>query len=203
MSVKCAFFVATVLFVAACSRNADKYLASGDKSFLAGKYSEAVTYYRMQSRSVQSWQKRTTQLARAYLELKSFQPAYDEVRETIALEPGNAEAQLQFAALLSAGKKYGEAMAAALSMLKREPNNARAHAILGDQFALAGDPEKAIPEYRTAIKLDSRQVESYSALAAIYQVRRELSNVSTGPRRLPSLLRSSCPLIRKIQTPFS
>jgi tetratricopeptide (TPR) repeat protein len=76
--------------------------------------------------------------------------------------------------LLIASKKYDEARAEAEKVLVANQNNAQAHSILGDQFALRGDSVGAIREYRIAIKLDPGQVESYSGLAAVFTVRREL-----------------------------
>jgi len=101
------------LSLAACSRNPAKYLASGDKYFKAGKYSEAVIQYRnavqLSPRLAQAHYK----LALAAVQAKSLQEAYKEFRETVTLDPANRDAQLQFAALSIAAKQYDEAKAAA------------------------------------------------------------------------------------------
>jgi cellulose synthase operon protein C len=171
--------VVLILSVASCSRNPDKYVASGDKYFKAGKFNEAAIQYRNAIQINPKLAQAHYQLARAYLELKSFQPAYEELRETVALDPRNSEAQLQLASLLIAGKKYDEGKIAAAKVLAADPNNARARAILGDQAALTGDTASAIREYQTSIKLDPRRVESYSSLATVFTSRGELSDAES------------------------
>ena len=165
---------ALALSLTSCSRNPEKYLASGDKYFKAGKYKEAILQYRNAVQLNPKLAKAHYQLAQAFLATQSLQAANKELQWTVDLEPGNAEAQLQFAYTLLAAKKYDDAKAAAQKVLAANPNNAPAHAILGDRLALTHDPDGAIKEYRTAIKIDARRVESYSALAAIYRSRAEL-----------------------------
>src|SRR5262249_31806225 len=48
-----------------------------------------------------------------------------------------------------------------------EPNNAQAHALLGQKYALTKDKEKAIEELRKAVELDPQRVETHTALAAV------------------------------------
>lgn len=156
------------LFVAACSRGPEKYLASGDKYFKAGKYSEAVIQYQNAVQASPKLAHAHHQLALTYLELKSFQPAYNELRTTVTLDPKDSEAQLQLAALLLAAKKYAEAKAAAAKVVATEPNNAQAHDVLAREAAATGDSGGAIREYQTAIKLAPQTIESYSALATLY-----------------------------------
>jgi tetratricopeptide (TPR) repeat protein len=173
---KWTFFVVLILSLASCSRNPDKYVASGDKYFKAGRFDEAAIQYRNAVQINPKLAQAHYQLARAYLELKSYQPACEELRETVALDPRNSEAQLQLATLLVAGKKYDESKRAVAEVLAADPNNARAHAILGDQAALTGDPVSAIREYQTAIKLDPQRVETYASLATVFTSRGELSD---------------------------
>ena len=145
-SAKWIALVLVALYLAACSRNAATYMASGDKYFQAGKYSEAVIQYRnavqLSPRLAQAHYK----LAMALLQAKSLQEAYKELWETVTLDPANPDAQLQFAALSIAAKKYDEAKAAAAKALKLEPKNSRAHEILGEQSALTSDTASAIRE---------------------------------------------------------
>ncbi len=168
-------FLLVTLSLAACSRNPNKYLASGDKYFKDRKYNEAIIQYRNAVQIDPKLAQAHYDLARAYLQLKFVQPAYIELQETVALDPRNSGAQLQLATLLVAGKKYAEAKAAAANVLAADPNNAAAHAILGDQSALTGDWAGAIKEFQAAIKLEPRQGQNYSALAAVYTSRGEFS----------------------------
>jgi tetratricopeptide (TPR) repeat protein len=174
-SGKWVWMVAWALSIAACSRSPEKYLASGDKYFKAGKYDEAILQYRNAVQLNSKLAKAHYQLALAYLAKHSDGNAYKELQQTVDLDPGNTEAQLQFASMLIAGKKFDEARAAAQRVLAADPRNARAHAILGDRLAVTGDWNGAIEEYRTAIKLDVRRVESYFALAQVYMSQAQLS----------------------------
>jgi hypothetical protein len=45
-AAKWTFFVVLILSLASCSRNPDKYVASGDKYFKAGRFDEAAIQYR-------------------------------------------------------------------------------------------------------------------------------------------------------------
>jgi tetratricopeptide (TPR) repeat protein len=159
--------VALALTLLNCSASADKYLASGDKSFQSGKYSEAIVYYRNAIQVSPKLARAHYQLARAYLQSKFLQNAYKELQETVTLDPSNSEAQLQFAAVLIAGKKYDEAKAAIARVLEKDPNNAEAHSILGDQFALRGNAPASIREYHEAIRLNPHLIDSYASLATI------------------------------------
>ena len=50
------------------------------------------------------------------------------------------------------------------------------HTRFGDQSALTGDFAGATREFRTAIKLDTSRLESYSSLAAVYASRSEFAD---------------------------
>ncbi len=167
--------VALALSLAACSRTPEKYMASGDKYFKAGKYNEAILQYRNAVQLNPRLAKAHFQLAEAFLAIQSSQAAYKELQQTVDLDPGNAEAQLQFASMLLGAGKFDDAKTAAQKVLAADPNNALAHAIRGDGLALTGDPDGAIGEFRTAIRLNTRRVETYSSLAAVYMSRNRLS----------------------------
>jgi Flp pilus assembly protein TadD len=174
--VKWAGLLLGAMWLAACSKDPNKYLASGDKYFKAGKYQEAVIQYRNAIQLNPKLAQAHYELSRAYFQLKSPAAAYRELRETVTLDPENSDAQLEFATLLIGGKKYDEAKAAAAKVLAANPRSSRAHAILGDEFALTGDWAGAIREYRTAITLEPQRVESYSSLAAVYTSRGDFTD---------------------------
>ena len=180
---KWACLAALALSLASCSRSADQYLASGDKSFAAGKYSEAVIEYRNAIQVDPRRARAHYQLGRTYLELKSPEAAYKELQETVTLDPTNREAQLQLAALLISGKRYDDAKALVEKVLAADSGNVRAHGLMGDLFALRGDRATAIREYQTAIRLDPQRVEMYTALAGVYASGSELADAETALRQ--------------------
>ena len=130
--------VALALSLAACSKSPQRYMASGDEYFKAGKYNEAILQYRNAIQRDPKLAKAHFQLAKAYLATQSFQAAFKELQTTVDLDPGNVEAQLQYASMLLAAKKYDDAKAVVAKVLAADPKNARAHALLGERLALYG-----------------------------------------------------------------
>ena len=57
------------------------------------------------------------QLAKAYIATHHLQAAFKEVQTTVDLDPGNVEAQLQYASMLLIGKNYDEAQAVVAKIL--------------------------------------------------------------------------------------
>jgi tetratricopeptide (TPR) repeat protein len=175
-------FLFLAAFLAACSRNPGKDLASGDKSFAAGKYDEAVIHYRNAAQDNPGSAIVHYRLAQSYIRLKSFQQAFWELQKTIDMNPRDFEAQAQLASLLIGSKKYDDARTVAMKMLAIDPRNAAAHGILGDRLALTGDPEGAVREYRASISLDPHRVSTYLALGALYRSRGQFSDAEAAFR---------------------
>ena len=104
--------VALALSLESCSRRAPKstQLANGDRIFQSyGKYNEAILQYRSAIQRDPKLAKAHFQLAKAYLATRGLQAAFKEVQTTVDLDPGNVEAQLQYASMLLMAKKYDDA----------------------------------------------------------------------------------------------
>ena len=65
-------------------------------------------------------------------------------------------------------RQFDQAQSAAQAVLKSDPANDRAHAILGEKFVLTHDGANAAREFQQAIDLAPHQVQHYAALAAVY-----------------------------------
>jgi tetratricopeptide (TPR) repeat protein len=178
------------LSLTACSKSPQRYLASGDEYFKAGKYKEAILQYRNAVQRDPKLAKAHFQLAKAYAATQVPDEAFKELQTTVDLDPGNVEAQLQYASVLLAAKKYDDLQAVLAKLLAAEPNNAKAHALSGGRLAMTGDLPGAIREFQTAIKQDPRQVGSYMSLASIYMSRGELSDAEAVFNRAPRRTRS-------------
>jgi tetratricopeptide (TPR) repeat protein len=161
-----------MLLAAGCSSDPNKekhaYLNSGDKYYQSGKYQEAAIQFRNAIEIDPRLAAAHWQLARAYLRLGNSEAAYHELTETVTLEPGNPDAQLELAVLLLARRQYNEAQAAAQTALKLAPNSARAHAILGEKYILTHDRQNAVQELRKTVDADPQRVQGYAALGAAY-----------------------------------
>jgi tetratricopeptide (TPR) repeat protein len=158
-----------LVFLAACAHDAPSYLASGENYFKAGKYQQAVVQFKNAIQKNPRLAEAHYQLAEADLKLNSTLAAYRELRETVTLDPKNLDAELQLATLLIASRQYDEAELAAEKVIAAAPNNARAHAILGEKDAADRDWPGAIRELQLAITLDPGQVKDYARLAAVYK----------------------------------
>src|ERR1700733_14998012 len=84
--------------LAGCSTDPNKqklkYFSSGEKYFKQGKMQEAAIEFRNAVRLDPGFVEAHYQLARAYLGLRNPEAAYQELVETVELNPKNWEAQL-------------------------------------------------------------------------------------------------------------
>jgi tetratricopeptide (TPR) repeat protein len=166
-----------------CLRSANQYIASGEQYFKAGKYQEAVIQFRNAIQRNPGLAEPHYRLALTYLQLSLLPDAYQQLEQTITLDPSNLDAQLQLGELQIIGKKYDEAKAIATRIVAANPENARAHAILGDQYAFRQDWQNAIKEFRLAIKLAPGKIPNYAALGAVYMSSGQLAEAEAVNRR--------------------
>lgn len=163
--------VAGALLLAACSRDPVqqrlKYLSSGQKYFEAERYQEASIEFRNAAQADPKSAEARYQLARAYLKLSNPRGAYQELKQAQRLAPADMRIDLELAGLLIASRQYDEAQTIARKILATDPNNAQAHVILGQKYAMTQDFPNAILEIRKAIELNPGRVENYTALAAL------------------------------------
>ncbi len=134
----------------------------------AGKYQEAVIQFRNAARIDPRFAAAHYELARAYQALNQNEPAWREFTETVALDPGNRDAQLRLAALMFARRQYAEGQSIVQRVLHAHPEDARAHALLAERYTITGDTDNAISELRKVIELDRRQVAAYIGLGAAF-----------------------------------
>src|SRR5580698_11324547 len=143
------------VFFSACSTDPNvrklQYVNSGKKYFDKGKYQEAIVEFRNAIEIDPKVAAAHYQLARTYLTLKNPGAAFGELQQTVARDPKNLNAQLELASLLVAGRKFDQAQSAANVVLKADPNNARAHALLGESLAATHDLPNAISEFQKAV----------------------------------------------------
>ena len=116
-----AFSVGALLF-SGCSTDPNrqklKYLQGGEKYFKAGRYQEAIIEFRRSVQIDSKFAEAHYQLGRAYLAVRNLELAYRETASAVALDPGNSDVQLQLATLLIAFRQYGQAEAAAKTVLR-------------------------------------------------------------------------------------
>ena len=154
----CPLLLALAL-LAGCSRDPNvrkqKYLQSGEKYLSKGKLNEAIIEFRNALEIDPRFAAAHYQLAHAYLRSKNPEAAYRELLETVSLDPKNSDPQVELAAMLVAGRQFAQARTIVDKVLKADPKNAQAHAILGQTFSASQDRPNAIAEFQKAIALDS------------------------------------------------
>jgi tetratricopeptide (TPR) repeat protein len=113
-------------------------------------------------------------LSLALLQADRIDDSIHLLRTQLTRNPNNSMATFMLAqALLRAGTEPGKPeFAEAQKLLKQtvalEPNSARAHGLLGKNYAQAGDLKNATRELETALRLDSSDRTSAYQLALLY-----------------------------------
>ena len=77
--------------------------------------------------------------------------ALNQLREAMAMEPGNATAHLAAGQLLSGTGNTDNAIREYQTALRLDPNLAQAHYLLGGELAERGRPDEAIAQFRAAL----------------------------------------------------
>ncbi len=162
----------SLLALAACSSDPSVrkqgYFQSGKKYFDQGKYQEAVIEFRNAIEIDTKFAEAHLQLAHAYLRLNATGDALRELQETVKLAPQNSGPKMELAPLLITQRQYEQADSLMRAVLKADPQNAQAHAILGLRYQAVHDFPNAIQEIKKAIQSDPKRVEYGAALGAVY-----------------------------------
>jgi tetratricopeptide (TPR) repeat protein len=112
-------------------------------------------------------------LANAYEGLQRYQEAFDEMRETAALDPNNFDVRLKLGNYYLVGAKQspaalGEAEGLAKQILEKDPNHIEAHILMGSVLFAQDKKQEALAELNRAVELNPQRVESYLSLARFY-----------------------------------
>src|SRR5580700_84989 len=117
--------IAGAALLASCSSDPNrqklKYLNSGESYYNSAKYQEAVIQFRSALEIDPRFAAAHYQLGRTYLALKNPDSAYRELTESVTLDPGNSDAQLELAALLMGRRQLDRAQSVAQKVLDAQP----------------------------------------------------------------------------------
>jgi tetratricopeptide (TPR) repeat protein len=174
-------------FFAGCSSDPNqrklRYVDSGVKYFSNRKYQEAIIQFRNAIQIDPKFAAAHYQLALAYLAVGNSAAAYREFNETAGLDPANLDAKLNLAKFLINSRQYQEAQTIAQTVIKADPGNPKAHAILGEKYMLMRDLPNALAELRQAMDLDPKRVEGYAAVGAVYQAQGKTEEAEAAYKR--------------------
>ncbi|MGH9142881.1 MAG: tetratricopeptide repeat protein [Vicinamibacterales bacterium] len=149
--------------VASAHRHGDK----GDLYAAQQRFKEAVIEYSNAIQLQPEWAAAHYKRARAYMSLGDPVHAYQSFARVADLEPSNIDAQLQAAALLISGGEFEAAQLRATIALQHDPDDVRAHIVLGNALAGLKDLRRAIAQMEQAIALDPSNASAWSTLGIL------------------------------------
>jgi Tfp pilus assembly protein PilF len=144
-----------------------KYLASGERYSAQGKYREAAIQFENSLKADKNFPDAHYALAKAYVHLGEFGPAYAELNRTVDLQPTNYKARVDLGSLSLAAGKTDEAQAQANAVLKVQPNNPDVHALLSAIALRRGQMDQALTEMRRALELAPNRAAFHEDLATL------------------------------------
>ncbi len=160
---------ATCIVLAGCHTDPNvkkqKYLESGKRYSLQGKYREAAIQYANALKIDKSFADAHYELAKTYLHLGQIGAAYSELSRSVDLQPANYPARIDLAGLLLTAGKIDDAKKQADSVLAAQPNNADAHALLSGIAFRKGQRDQALTEIQRALELDPKRAAFHEQLA--------------------------------------
>lgn len=116
-----------------------------------------------------------------------FEEAEKLYRDLVAKEPRDAAARLGLSRALLKQRKHLEAYDHAARVIAREPESARAHALLGSALLGSGDFRLSVEEFRTALSFKDDEALAIAGLAMVDFYENRLSQSLAGLRRAASI----------------
>ena len=172
-------FLITALLTG-CSRDPNvrkqKYLESGDRYFVKGKYREAAIQYANAVQVDSRFAQAHYQLGQSYLKLGDSSRAFQELSRTVELSPDNYHAHTDLANLLiSARNPDGSPNADYLKqarvhldlLVEKQPQNPEVLEAWAGYYAAENNIGGALQEMQKAIAADPNRSESYLDLALL------------------------------------
>lgn len=154
-----------------CSRDPNvrkqKYFESGKHYFAKQKYRESAIQFSNALRIDSNFADAHYQLALCDLKLGSVHNAYIELSRTVALQPGNFEAEIELGNLLLLAGQPDRALERADYVLLKDANNVSAHILKADARARMRQIDQALTEMNTAVQLDPQRAASYLNLGVL------------------------------------
>ena len=161
----------TLGFTSGCHRDPNKqkqrYLESGKRYAAEGKNKEAVIQFSNALKVDHNFADARYQLSKAYLKEGAVQPAYQELRRTVDLQPGNIPARIDLGNLLLAGRAPDRAAEQANAILAIQNNNPDAFAILAGVAASKGNRTEALTQIQHALALAPDRASFHATLGMI------------------------------------
>jgi tetratricopeptide (TPR) repeat protein len=163
---------AETLYRATLERNPASWLAANNLGMIASRRSaeESVPFFERALQHKPDLFEARLNLGFAYQQVGRLDDAVREYRRVIASHPSSAEAYNNVCSALQQKGDMTGALSACGEALRLAPNYAKAHFNMGLALRRVGD-ERAIAHLAEAVRLDPRQADVRTALAAAYNDR--------------------------------
>ena len=156
-----------VAFTVACGKDAQDYLASGDRLVAEQKYRDAVVQYRNAVEQDPTSGQARYRLAQALMLAGEPGPAIREFVRAADLLPDDAAVQLDASRALLRVEQYEDARTRAERVLARDPRNVDALILRAHATAGLKDFDAALEAIEEAIALDPSRSASYVRLGSL------------------------------------
>ena len=193
MSYRAGLLIALTITAAlpGCSRDPSvrkqKYLESGQRYFNKGKYREAIILYGNAIQIDSRFTEAHYELAKTYVKLQQWPPAYQELNRVLELEPTNYQAELDLANLLIAAGDLKSADQHTQTLLQSQPDNAQVHLTDSSLLAAQQNYGGALEEAKKAIVLSGGEWQSYLNVAVIETKLEQLDEAEINYKRAAQL----------------
>jgi tetratricopeptide (TPR) repeat protein len=161
-----------------------KFLESGDRYRDSGKLREAAIQYANAIQVDPRFAEAHQRLGETYLQLKDYNPAYQELSRTTDLTPDNYQVHTELANLLIAVRNPDRSIdpeslkqaRAHLDILReKQPNSADTHLAWANYYSSIDNLASALQETQKGIAADPNRAESYLSLGLL-QLRAKLTD---------------------------
>src|SRR5436190_20439464 len=164
------------VFIGACTtpeKAKGQHVARGQALLNDKKFQEAALEFRSALQIDDKLADAHWGLANSYEGLQRYQEAFDEMRQTIALDANNLEVRVKLGNyyLLSSKQSaaaVSEAERLAKEVLQKNPNHIEGHILMGSVLFWQDHRQEAFAELNRAVELDPQRVESYLSLARFH-----------------------------------
>jgi len=158
---------------------AEDLVARAEKAIEAGDYATALALLKQQAEKDPRDYRALFDIAYTYTMMGERAQAIETYRRTLAVRPQLTQASLNLGILLLEEKQPVEAARHFSDVVAARPADARAHLLLADAWAQAGEQAKAIEGYRKVIALDPRSRDACYSLARALIEQRNFAEAET------------------------
>jgi tetratricopeptide (TPR) repeat protein len=189
------FLLVAVFALGACTtpeKAKAQHVARGQALLKDKKFQEAALEFRSALQIDEKLADAHWGLANAYEGLQRYQEAFEEMRQTAALDPNNLDVRVKLGNYYLVGSKQSpaalsEAEHLAKEVLEKDPNHIEGHILMGSVLFAQDKKQEAFAELNHAVELNPQRVESYLSLARFYVLTNDVATAEATYQRAISV----------------